>query len=577
MRASRTAAPVIAMLAVACLARAAAAPSAPPPAAAVSHAPVLVTIVVDQLAAWMADERWPALPADGGFARLRREGLTVREMHFAHAATETAPGHSALYTGAVPRESGIVANDVVPPGGGEPVALLAAPGTFLVTPTGPGPGPGSSLDALRVDTLADALVAAAPDATVISLSLKDRGALFGAGHHPSAVVWLDVEEGTFVTSSAFAQAFPAWATPLGDAAALKAAMAAPWQLGDPAWVAAHAATADNAPGEGSYQGLGRTFPHPATNVKALRATPAGDALLFALADAAVGEIAKRNGPGLLAVSLSSHDYILHVFGPHSWEAWDELAKLDRALALFLDRLDRALGPDGYAVMLTGDHGGNALPELSTAPPSPWCAHGGRPDHWQRTCGPRRRLVASEIADALEDALDKKFAHRVFVPFIAGMADPFISFGAEIRGLPPADQALLLRTAKDVLRRRFGFAEVFDVRAMPARCPPLTDESLRALVCRSVRPDGPGDLYLVVKPGSFVDPKLAVGAGTSHGSPYLYDRAVPLLVRAPGRVPAGVVRTKPVMFDAFARTAAALLGVRPPAAAAAGEDLTRPQR
>ena len=68
--------------------------------------------------------------------------------------------------------------------------------------------------------------------------------------------------------------------------------------------------------------------------------------------------------------------------------------------------------------------------------------------------------------------------------------------------------------------------------------------------------------------------LAPGAGTSHGSPYLYDRAVPLLVRAPGRVKAGVVRTRPVAFMAFARTAAALLDIPPPAAAAPGEDLTR---
>ena len=77
---------------------AAAASAAPPP--------WLVTIVVDQLAAWMADERWPALPSDGGFARLQREGLTVRELRFAHSVTETAPGHAALYTGAVPRVSG---------------------------------------------------------------------------------------------------------------------------------------------------------------------------------------------------------------------------------------------------------------------------------------------------------------------------------------------------------------------------------------------------------------------------------------------------------------------------------------
>jgi len=35
---------------------------------------LLVAIVVDQLAAWAAAERWPELPADGGFARCGARG-----------------------------------------------------------------------------------------------------------------------------------------------------------------------------------------------------------------------------------------------------------------------------------------------------------------------------------------------------------------------------------------------------------------------------------------------------------------------------------------------------------------------
>jgi predicted AlkP superfamily pyrophosphatase or phosphodiesterase len=63
--------------------------------------------VVDQLAAWVMAERAQELPANGGLARLGREGLYVREMEFQHAVTETAPGHAALFTGRVPRETGI--------------------------------------------------------------------------------------------------------------------------------------------------------------------------------------------------------------------------------------------------------------------------------------------------------------------------------------------------------------------------------------------------------------------------------------------------------------------------------------
>jgi arylsulfatase A-like enzyme len=51
--------------------------------------------------------------------------------------------------------------------------------------------------------------------------------------------------------------------------------------------------------------------------------------------------------------------------------------------------------------------------------------------------------------------------------------------------------------------------------------------------------------------------------------------VPLLVRAPGRVPAGVVLEQPVHFTAFVRTAASLLGVPPPTTAGAGENLAAP--
>jgi hypothetical protein len=119
------------------------------------------------------------------------------------------------------------------------------------------------------------------------------------------------------------------------------------------------------------------------------------------------------------------------------------------------------------------------------------------------------------------------------------------------------------------------AAVIDVRAVPETCPPLSDESLPALTCRSVRRDQAADFYLVPAPATFFDPELAAGRGTNHGSPYLYDRAVPLLVRAPGRVPAGTTRTAPTSFAAFARTASALLGIPEPAALAGSDapDLT----
>jgi hypothetical protein len=618
--------------------------------AATPQTEVLVTIVVDQLAAWIAAERWPELPPEGGFARLRREGLYVRELRYQHAVTDTAPGHSALYTGAVPRVSGIFGNEVIEPRadgrGVEARSILADPGTRLlvVGVVEPSERIGSSLAALDVETVADVLVAHRPGAQVFSFSLKDRGALFAAGRHPTLALWFDPALEAFVSSTAVAASLPAWVAPVAGTTAVRAARAgaaSSWTLLDRAWVEAHAETPDDQPGEGDYEGLGTTFPHPIASSKAMRATPLGDGLLLSLARGALAQAAIGHGPGgplWLALSLSSNDYIGHAFGPHSWEAWDELRRLDHRLSDLLSALDRQVGPDRYAVMLTGDHGINGLPELADNPRDPWCRR-GVVDRWERGCARGRRLEESEVAAALEETLEETLdetleaelaaaapaqtaenqeaaaaatpaptaspsgpgpaekpvensapaapgpatapiamssparaaAHR----WVAGIADPLVFLTARARALPPADHRRLVEAAARVLRDRFGIDDVVDVHAATAPCPPFADESPPALVCRSLRPDGPGDLYLVVHPRTFFDPGLAPGHGASHGSPYLYDRAVPLLVRAPGRVAAGSIRETPVWFTAFARTAAALLQVPPPAAAAEGEDLTQP--
>src|SRR5512145_2950394 len=61
-------------------------------------------------------------------------------------------------------------------------------------------GPGN----LRVPTLGDRLVAAVPGARVVSLSAKDRSAIFLAGRDPRhAAYWFDQETGRFTTSAAY--------------------------------------------------------------------------------------------------------------------------------------------------------------------------------------------------------------------------------------------------------------------------------------------------------------------------------------------------------------------------------------
>jgi type I phosphodiesterase/nucleotide pyrophosphatase len=551
-------------------------PATQTPGAKTKAPRLLLTIVIDQLSAWEAAERLPMLPADGGFARLRREGLYIKELRFQHAVTDTAPGHAALYTGAVPRASGIFSNETLG-ADGKPRSILLDETTRLVDAHGEVMDrPGSSLAGLRVETLADVLIAHAPAAIVYSFSLKDRGALFAAGRHPATVLWLDVDSESFVSSTAF-PAPPFLVGSLGDHEAVTGAYrSSDWSLRNDArtWVATHAETPDDQPGEGDYAGLGRTFPHAAGSAKALRATPLGDALLFGLARGALEYIGGRARgdeaapPALLALSLSSHDYIEHVFGPQSWEAWAELYELDRDLAALLTEADRAVGPDGYAVMLTGDHGGGALPEVPPEIARTTCRDGEPPVHPSHGCGKRVRILPRDVVGAIESAAAATLGPG---PWVAGFAEPLIYLTPRGKALGAAERGKL-RAAAEGAVRVLDIAHVFDTRAFRGACSGHDD--VESLVCASVVADGPGDFYLVASRGGFFDPEVVTGFGQSHGTFDEMDRTVPLLVRAPGRVPGGATLDAPIAFTAFARTAASLLGIRAPAGAGGGPDLTR---
>lgn len=396
---------------------------------------------------------------------------------------------------------------------------------------------------------------------ILSLSLKDRGALFGGGRRPTASIRFDVKENRFVTSTAVARALPRWAgAPL--AAALRDAEASTWTPLDEAWTAAHAATSDAQPGEGDIPGFGTVFPHSMAAARplshAFRTSPFSDDVLLGLALSALDAEGAGEHPTLLAVSLSANDFIGHTFGPDSWEAWDELARLDGALARFLRGLDARFGPDGYAVVLTGDHGTTAMPEVGR---HRYC-DATPPDPWLRACQTAHRVLPRELGRALIARASDELGPG---DWIAGVSDPYVDLSPAARALEPPRRAVLDAALREAILSYPGVAALYDLRSIPATCPPFTDESIDALVCRSVPPAGTpglGDYYVVLSPGSFFNPTVVVGKGTSHGSPYFYDRTVPLLARAPRRIAAGAV-VPGAMFTAFVDTAAALLGIDPP--------------
>ena len=121
----------------------------------------------------------------GGFARIYRDGTVFEHGEQDHAATETAPGHATLLSGRYPNHTGIVLNRL---GVQDPTSpVLGATDTV-----------GASPRRFRGTTLYDWMLARDPAARVLSVSRKDRAAIFPVGRSRGPVYWL--YGGAFTTS-----------------------------------------------------------------------------------------------------------------------------------------------------------------------------------------------------------------------------------------------------------------------------------------------------------------------------------------------------------------------------------------
>src|SRR5438046_1227568 len=138
------------------------------------------------------------------------------------------------------------------------------------------------------------------------------------------------------------------------------------------------------PDSASYENQGRdiVFPHrlPTDSGQAALAfigTPTMDSLTlaFALEGVRAMQLGGRGATDLLAVSLSTTDYVGHAYGPDSREIHDQVVRLDRYLERFLEQLFVRYGRNNVLVVLTADHGVTPFPERSRALGHPGAVRG----------------------------------------------------------------------------------------------------------------------------------------------------------------------------------------------------------
>ncbi|MGI9039731.1 MAG: alkaline phosphatase family protein [Gemmatimonadales bacterium] len=485
-----------------------------------SELSLVVAISVDQLRPDYF--RRFARQFSGGFRRLLDRGTFFEQGRQNHAISETAPGHSTILSGREPRRTGIVDNEH---GVQDPTAPLL----------GSAAAPGASPRNFRGTTLYDWMLAGDPEARLLSVSRKDRGAILMAGSARGEVYWY--HEGRFTTSRYYADSLPRWVGAFNARRGPQRLAGTIWNLLLPS---SEYPEPDRLPFENGGQDV--AFPHalPGTAEQAARLLanyPWMDSLTaaFALEGVRVMGLGSRGQPDLLTVSFSTTDAVGHAFGPDSRELHDQLLRLDRWLGQFLDSLAVLVPAEQTLVVLTADHGVQSFPERAEARGP---ADGGR-------------VWLGDLGTAAGTELTRRTRYDFNLRFGSGLlaAD---TLALHARGVPVDS---LARAIAAEARKRPGVRRVFTPATLRAAAAADPD----AVLWRNQLPPGFGWLICAVIEPSFI--WSAPGATyADHGSTAPLDISVPIGFLGRGIGHRTVRRT--VNTVDIAPTLAALLGIRP---------------
>jgi hypothetical protein len=485
--------------AAALLAFPAAAQKPPPPK-------LLVVISVDQFSANLFDEYRPQFT--DGLARLA-SGTVFDKAFQSHANTETCPGHSTILTGDHPARTGIIGNTWVD----QSIARTDKTVYCAEDPSAPGSSSAHykvSNRQLLVPTLGGLMKARWPQSRNVAVSGKDRAAVMMSGHHADQRWFWD---GKQFTTDLEGVRVPQVVPKVN--AAIAAALGQPRPpLQAPPFCQAKARPIA-VEGGGKPVGTGQ-FARAAGDAAALRASPELDGDTLALAAGLVDEmqLGRAASPDVLSVSLSATDYVGHAYGTEGEEMCLQLTELDREIGDFLSLLD-SRGID-YAVALTADHGGKDIPE-------------------------RERLAGVRDAVRVDPALGSgmmgpKLAAELNIPgkgLVGGSnsGDMYID-----HSLSAADQKKLLDAAVAAYRALPQVEAVFtgaEIAAIPMPTTPPDQWSLIQRARASYYPGRSGDFYVILKKDVTPIADTSHGFVATHGSPWDYDRRVPILFWRPG--------------------------------------------
>ena len=368
---------------------------------------------------------------------------------------------------------------------------------------------------LLVSTLGDELRTANPQSKVIGVSIKARGAILPSGHRAAGAYWFDDETGNFITSTFYMKELPKWADEFNSRKLAAQYVDRKWD-GFPKW--------------NFHASAGSKLPY--LNIPA---SPWGNELIEGFAEAALkGEqLGQRGVTDLLTVSFSSNDYVGHRTGPDAPEVRDMAIRTDQLLAKLFRQIDETVGMKNTVVVLSADHGVASAPAQDTTDKMP----GG--------------YLHADLEDAVTGALNKKFGKGDWL--IPGAGETALYFNYE--AFKTVKREEVFSAARDAIYAvpQLHVARVYSRDQMDNG---VAGDFIARAEMNGYYPSRSGDLFLIFEP-NYIPGK----SGTSHFSPYAYDRHVPVLFMGPGIKPGRYDET--VAPNDIAPTLATMLNLQTP--------------
>jgi predicted AlkP superfamily pyrophosphatase or phosphodiesterase len=473
---------------------------------------LMVGIVVDQMC-YDYLYRFESKFSEHGFKKIMNQGTICHNAHYNYVPTFTGPGHASIYTGTTPSNHGIVANDWYERETGKVINCVD---DESVTALGTNSTDGlCSPHYLKTTTITDQLKLTYPHAKVISMSIKDRGAILPGGHLSDGSYWYDYASGKFITSTYFKSVLPQWVSDFNAEGQVDTYMTKTWNtlLDIQAYTES---SSDDSPYEQILSGKERpTFPYDLAMLgtktpkyQLFTITPFANTYLtdFAIRAIEAENMGRGEQTDFLCISFSTPDIVGHSFGPYSIEMEDVYIRLDLEIAKLLKHLEAQVGKDGFTLFVTADHAVVPVPQLLVDKKLP----GGY-------------VFMNEKLASLKAALKKAFG----ADLIRDHENSNIYLNHQLLDSLHISRDNVEEFVAEKISQWEGVKAVYTEKQLKDGC---SDDEWRDMVRRGYHAAESGDVLFLLEPGYLpkADDVETAHKGTSHGSAFNYDTHVPLL-------------------------------------------------